>query len=313
MDAPSIAVAVPAYNASAWIVETLESVVGQTSPPDEVVVVDDGSTDDTFERASSVDPAIRVIRQENRGAPGAYNRGFREASSEFVAMCPADDVWQPRKLEWQRETLGANRDIDITFGHAELFGRVSGPFPHPDGTGKLEPARFLAAMYDSCLIAAPTAVVRRRLHEQLGGFNEDISIEDYEFWLRALTSNAAFYFDPRLLVRLRQHDSNLGTSNALLVWELNLWIHRRYEDSVQDKQLVRRVIARDLATIGRCQLGRGNAEAARASYRDSLRQRSSLSALGAALLLHLPGARRSVGWLRSDESGNDSVAAKNAG
>jgi len=313
MDAPSIAVAVPAYNASAWIVETLESVVGQTSPPDEVIVVDDGSTDDTFERATSVDPAIRVIRQENRGAPGAYNRGFREASSEFVAMCPADDVWQPRKLEWQRETLRTNRDVDITFGHAELFGRLSGPFPKPESSGTLEPTRFLAAMYKRCLIAAPTAVVRRGLHERLGGFREDLSIEDYEFWLRALSSNAAFYFDPRLLVRLRQHDSNLGSSNALLVWELNLWIHRRYADAVQDKHLVRRVIARDLATIGRCQLGRGNAVAARGSYRDSLRERSSLSALGAVLLLQLPGAPKIISWLRSDESANNSVAAKDAG
>ena len=298
VSAPSISVVVPAYNAAEWITETLESVLSQSALPDEVIVVDDGSTDDTAEQAARVDPFVRVIRQENRGAPGAYNRGFAEASSDCVAMCPADDRWQPEKIEWQRSVLRDNPDVDIVFGGAEFFGCRTGGFPRPPTSGRLARADFLPELYQRCLIPAPTAVVRRRLHEQLGRFREDIAIEDYEFWLRALTGGAVFYFDERLLVMLRQHETNLGSSNALLVWELNLRIHEWYADAIKDKSLVARVIAADLAAIGRCQLGLGDVRAARASYRGSMRRRFTLGTLPPAALAHAPGAGALLSRLR---------------
>ena len=95
----------PAYQAEPWIGATLETVLAQTCPPDEVVVVDDGSTDRTAKIAGGFGDPVRVVRQSNGGPSAAYNRAFRESNGEFVAMCPADDLWEPDKLELQGKAL----------------------------------------------------------------------------------------------------------------------------------------------------------------------------------------------------------------
>jgi GT2 family glycosyltransferase len=287
--APTISVAIPAFQAEPWIGATLESVLGQTSPPDEVVVVDDGSTDDTGQIAAGFGAAVRVVRQPNAGPSAAYNRGFRESSSDYVAMCPADDLWEPRKLEFQRAALAAEPGLDVVFGGARYFGLEDRDFGGPTESGELDPASFFRAMYVDDLVATPTAVVRRALHDRLGGFREDIPVEDYEFWLRALADGARFYHDPRLLVRLRQHGENLS-SKALLIWELNHWIHKRYAAELGDPALARRTLARDLRMIGRCRLGLGDVDEARAAYRAAAAEQAHPSALAWRLALATPGA-----------------------
>ena len=74
---------------------------------------------------------VRLIEQENRGCPGAFDTGFREARGEFVALCPADDIWEPCKLEWQQDALGAHPEVDVIFGAAQRFGLASGAHPRP--------------------------------------------------------------------------------------------------------------------------------------------------------------------------------------
>src|SRR4051812_2174342 len=114
--APTICVVVPAHNERRWIAETLESVVAQTRPADEIVVVDDGSTDDTGEQVERFGDAVRLVRQANAGCAAAFNTGFAGTSADFVALCPADDVWEPHKLEWQHEVLVQNLEVDVVFG-----------------------------------------------------------------------------------------------------------------------------------------------------------------------------------------------------
>lgn len=304
MTAPSISVAIPAYQAERWLGETLESVFFQTSPPDEIVVVDDGSTDGTVDVARRFGAPVRLVSQDRNGGPAAaYNRAFQEAKGDYVAMCPADDLWEPRKLELQREVLTARPDIDVAFGGARYFGLEERDFVGPPDEGVLDAERFFSAMYRADLVAAPTAVVRRELHHRLGGFREDLAGEDYEFWMRALKCRAVFFYDPRLLVRLRQHGGNLS-SQALPMWEMNHQIHTLYAPDLGDDELARRTLAHDLRTIGRCCLGLGRAEAARKAYRASLAQVAHPAALGWVLALSVPGtqglsdriaARRRVG------------------
>lgn len=281
---PTISVVIPAYNAGPWIDETLGSVLAQTRSPDEIVVVDDGSTDDTAERARSHGKAVTVVQQINGGPPAAYNRGFDLASSDYVAMCPADDLWEAHKLEWQAEVLEANPSVDVLFGRARYFGLREGDHPHPARAGVLANAAFLREMYCADVIPAPTAVVRRRLHASLGRFDTTLPGEDYEFWLRALRAGATFYFDPRLLVHLRQHGGN-ASSQALQMWEMNHRLRRAYAHDVGDPRLSRRLLARDLRVIARCRFGLGEPRRARAAYVASLRQRPSLEAgIGSVLL-----------------------------
>ena len=125
--APRIAAVVPTYDRGALVVRAVESVLAQTRPADEIVVVDDGSTDDTLERLATL-PAdrVRVVSQANAGAAAARNRGVAESSCEWVAFLDSDDVWVPRHLELVAAA------IDATAGAADLyFGDTT--FATPDG------------------------------------------------------------------------------------------------------------------------------------------------------------------------------------
>src|SRR5215207_1519597 len=121
-DGPTISVVVPAYNEERHIAEALDSVLAQTRSPLEVIVVDDGSTDGTLAVVDRYRERVRVVQQENRGCPGAFDTGFREAKGEFVALCPADDVWESEKLEWQQDALRQQPELDVVFGAARRFG-----------------------------------------------------------------------------------------------------------------------------------------------------------------------------------------------
>jgi len=291
-EGPTISVVVPAYNEERHIAEALDSVLAQTRPPREVIVVDDGSTDGTLAVVDRYRDRIRVIRQENRGCPGAFDTGFREARGEFVALCPADDIWEPEKLEWQQHALRERPEVDVVFGAARRFGLGKGDHDRPARSEVLEGRWFAREMYRRNLIPDPSAVVRRSLYLDLGGYQALVG-EDYEFWMRALASGAVFYFDPRLVVRLREHGGNLSY-RALDIWETNHLIHGRYADLAGDPELVRRTLAHDLLMIGYCRAALGRGSEARRSFRSSLEKRFSVLTLVAALLMSIPGVARAL-------------------
>jgi glycosyltransferase involved in cell wall biosynthesis len=291
-EGPTISVVVPAYNEERYIAEALDAVFAQTLAPLEVIVVDDGSTDSTVEVVGRYEDRVRLLQQENRGCPGAFDTGFREAKGDFIALCPADDIWEPRKLEWQRDALASNPKIDVAFGAAERFGLASGPHVRPDREGVLDSIWFARAMYPENLIPDPSAIVRRSLYLDLGGY-EPLVGEDYEFWMRALDADATFYFDPRPVVRLREHGGNLSY-RALDIWETNHLIHERYARLAGDPELVRRTVAHDLLMIGYCRAALGRSGEARRSFRASLRTRLSPFSLAAATAMIVPGVARAV-------------------
>jgi glycosyltransferase involved in cell wall biosynthesis len=101
MTPPLVSVIIPAYNAGPYIAETLDSVLRQTHPHREIIVVDDGSTDDTLHRLEPYRAAIRYIRQANLGVGAARNAGLRVASGDYIAFLDADDLWRPEKLALQ--------------------------------------------------------------------------------------------------------------------------------------------------------------------------------------------------------------------
>lgn len=288
---PSITVAIPAYQTERFIAETLESILAQTHPPDEVIVVDDGSTDGTAGELERFGERIRVIRQPNGGCAAAFNTAFRAASCDFVAECGSDDIWEPHKLERQIEALRANPEIDIAFGAARVFGTAEGCWGLPDSqslqAGILDRRSFARTMYLLNPICPSTLLIRRSLYERLGPFAEDIGTEDYEYWMRSLRGGAVFYYDPAMLVRYRRHDAN-ASSNHLSMRHADLLVHRWYADEVDDPALVREVLAGDYFALGRILRNQNRAREARAAFVASLRQRPTLRALAWALLVSVP-------------------------
>ncbi len=280
---PSISVVVAAYQAEEWIAEALESILGQTLPPYEVVVVDDGSTDGTARELERFGERINVITQSNRGAPAAFNVAFQAAHGDFVAMCGADDVWEPHKLEWQTEAMRRHPEADVLFGHARVIGRVAGEHVRPPGVALLDGAALRDALYRGCVVCAPSVVIRRSLFERLGPFVENFAAEDYEYWFRCLRAGARFYYDPRTLLSWRHHDKNM-TLQVDLVEQCSRQVRRWYAADVSD-----RAIADDLFRTARALVDEGRPLEARRVFRQSLRR--GLRDIGAAT------NRRALVWV----------------
>lgn len=267
---PTISAVVAAYQAEAWIGEALDSILSQTRPPDEVIVVDDGSTDGTARELRRFGAKIQVIGQENRGCPGAFNTAFKAAQGEFVAMCGADDIWVPQKLEWQQQAIEANPQADVLSGHATLIGRVSDEHLRPPGTGMLDSVSLRNAMFHEDCICAPSVVIRRSLFTRLGPFVERFAADDYEYWLRALRAGARFYYDPRTVVYWRQHSSNLS---GRLAWmdECSCQVRRWYKDDLSDRQVVCDGLAPVLFRVARRLVDQERPADARRTFMEALR------------------------------------------
>ena len=172
-----IGVVIPAYNAAAFLPRCLKSVFAQTLKPDEVIVVDDGSIDNTASVAA--EHGARVIRKPNGGLSSARNAGIQNSSSEWIALLDADDMWAPEKLE--RQVACIRSETVLVYTGIRLFDdkgtRGGRPAVDPLSAGK---------MLRYCNPIAPSSVlVRREAVKQDGGFREDIrACEDWEMWVR---------------------------------------------------------------------------------------------------------------------------------
>ncbi len=287
MKSPTITAVVPAYNAERYIGETLEAILSQTRPPDEVVVVDDGSTDATQQELARFRGEIRVVSQENLGHPGAYTRCFEEARGDYVAKCDADDLWEPEKLARQAQALREHPEIDIAFCGAHFFGSKVGPRAPDPGTGLLAGRDFARLLYGGNPVCSSSTLVRRDLYRELGPFVERLPCEDYDYWLRALTAGAVFFYDPCPLVRYRAHEQQVS-SNVLRMHEAEYAVHGWHAGLVEDRRLVQRVRARDLSNIARELSDQGRQREARDAFVSSLRHRPTLRVMAWVLVLSAP-------------------------
>jgi glycosyltransferase involved in cell wall biosynthesis len=293
MSEPTVTALVRVYNGERHVAETIEAILAQTRPADEVLVVDDGSTDATPAVLAGFGPKIRVVRQPNGGLADAFERGFLEAHGDYVANCDADDLWQPDKLERQLAALRRHPEIDIAFGAAEVFGTRAGAFNTAySGEGLLEPAGLRRELYTADRICVSSALIRRALKERVGPFRRAASpCEDYDFWLRSLAAGAVFFQDRATLVRYRVHDDQLS-DNLLKMHEQEAEVHRHNAALTGDRRLVRRVEAQDLSNIGRALGDLDRAGPARAAFLASFRRRPSPRCLVWAAVLSTPGRAR---------------------
>jgi len=268
---PTVSAVVPVFNGERYIAESLRGILSQTRPPNEVVVVDDGSTDATQEELLPFRNEIRVIRQRNQGHVGAMNRLFSEARGDFVAKCDADDIWEADKLERQLEAVRTHPEVDIVVTGSRFFGMVEGPRVSFPEAGVLEPRKLARRLYRRNFVCASSPLVRRELYERLGPFDGTLACEDYDFWLRAFAAGAVFFYDPRLLVRYRVHPQQVS-QNELRMREGVYTVHRRYAGVVRGPHQVRAVQADDLLEIARLIVDQHRPREARTLFVSSLRR-----------------------------------------
>lgn len=204
---PQFSAIIPAFNSAATIAETLESVLAQTFLDFEIVVVDDGSTDDTALILERYTDRITLVTQKNRGLSGARNAGVRAASGRWLALLDADDTWTPDKLHETANAISANPATVMFFSDADCFdldGITSkGAFMPPSSIASPSMADMMAGRFQ---ILPSSAVIRRDAYDTVGGFSEEFrgasGFEDIYFWLR-LREVGPFTYIPQKLVNYR--------------------------------------------------------------------------------------------------------------
>lgn len=193
-----MSVVMPAWNAARFIEEALRSVLDQTVQPTTIVVVDDGSTDETGRLAAAFDPSVTVLRRHHAGVGLSRTAGVVATTSEFVAFLDADDVWLPEKTERQLALMDADASIEAVFCRLDEFrDPVVGP---PAGTRS--PRQSVAAALTS------TALLRRELLTRLGPFAATPVGEWASWWAQARAQGVQERFVPEVLVRRRLHAGN---------------------------------------------------------------------------------------------------------
>ena len=198
-----ISVLIPAFNAGAYVVEAVLSVLAQTLPPAEIVVFDDGSTDGSRSLLEGFGDKIRLLGPERLGFTGARNRLLSEARHEWIAFHDADDIWMPRKLEIQVAWLRANPDHEGCLGLSEQF---------------LEPGCTLPPRFRQALLGKPVAqlfipnlLTHRSVFDRVGGFETaDPSDADSDWFVRARDDGVRIGVVDEILYRRRWHDANLS-------------------------------------------------------------------------------------------------------
>ena len=202
-----VSVIIAAYNAEAYIGEAIESVLGQTVPPDEVIVIDDGSTDGTHSVLDRFGSRIVALTQANSGQAVAVNKGLATARGELIGFCDADDLWTSRKLDMQLALLDHDASVEAVFGKVQQF--VSPDVPEEHRT-RLAPAiEIMPGELKQCML------IRRAALDRIGPFDETLPATFFIAWLgRAKQNGFKIAHVDDIVVRRRLHLGNGGRTNT---------------------------------------------------------------------------------------------------
>jgi glycosyltransferase involved in cell wall biosynthesis len=212
-----ISVVVPAYNAARFLPRCLKSVYAQTLKPEEVIVVDDGSTDNTAALAAEL--GAKVISRPNSGPAAARNAGIQAAAGEWIALLDADDMWAPEKLE--RQTASIRSDIVLIYTGVKVFDDKGS---RNEGGPPIDPVSAKRMLRYANPIPNSSVLVRREAITQQGGFREDIrNGEDWEMWFR-LRHVGQFAAVPGPLTDYYVYPNSLSSNPARMIDELNRFI-----------------------------------------------------------------------------------------
>jgi glycosyltransferase involved in cell wall biosynthesis len=228
----SVSVIMPTFNRAAFIGEALASLLSQTQVPDQIVVVDDGSTDQTAQILSGYGPPITVRSQSNAGPARARNTGLRAATGDLIAFLDSDDTLTPDSIERRVRALEQNADYDAVYSDVLMVNEDCQPLaryskiepgPRPSGLILLELARHN-------LMPIHAFMFRRRCLDEIGLFDEALqSLEDYDFWLRMAGAFRFLYLDEPLAC-YRVHSGMITTMQRERRLADGLALHRRIFD-----------------------------------------------------------------------------------
>ena len=219
-----VSIIMPAYNAANFIAESIESVIHQSYTKWELLIVDDGSVDNTSDVIKNYqvkDPRIKYYRQRNGKQGKARNLALSYAVGKYIAFLDADDVWLPEKLDLQVQEI-INEEADVVFAEAKIFHKIPADSVTvmKSGKGVFEGEKGLKIFLEQNQIPILTAIVKADVLKAIGGFTELPGIqnaEDYHLWLRLLMEKKKLYGSEIIMAGYREHQSSSTISDKLSV------------------------------------------------------------------------------------------------
>lgn len=207
----TISVIIPAYNAACTILETVNSVQQQTFLDFEIIIINDGSTDNLLGQLSAInDPRLKVFSYENGGLPVARNRGIHHATGEYIAFLDADDLWTPDKLELQLAALQSHPKAGVAYSWTYFMDELGQSFhsgQNITATGNI----YADLLVSNFLAHGSNPLIRRVAVDSVGEFNSSLlSAEDWDYWLR-LAAIWEFVLVPKAQIFYRQSSKSMSS------------------------------------------------------------------------------------------------------
>jgi len=219
--APRVSVVVPSYNHAEFVGATLRSIFRQTLAPAEVLVIDDGSTDNSVHviDQSLQDCHLRceLIEQANRGLTATLNEGLARTKGEYFAYLGSDDLWLPEFLTERVRLLESRERAVLAYGHAYLIDEANRIIDCTADWAAYSDGDVRPMLLQTVAPMSPTVVYRRAALEP-DAWNEEAKLEDYDLYLR-LAARGEFAFDARVLAAWRRHESNASWDQAFMLDE----------------------------------------------------------------------------------------------
>lgn len=217
---PTVSVVIAAFNAARWIGETLDSVLAQTYRDFEVIVIDDGSTDETADVVALYGRKVHYFHRENGGQPSARNVGIRAARGSYIAFIDADDLWLPNKLELQMKLLTVRRHLAWVYSDAFYYDTESRSVRKTASQlNKMFDGDILRQLLMGNFIPSPTPVIKKEVFDIIGYFDESPLLrigEDWNMWLKIAAKYIIGYI-PQPLAMVRCHATSMIGSMDLSV------------------------------------------------------------------------------------------------
>ena len=213
----NITTIIPTYNRAEFLIKTINSVLNQTIKPNEIIVVDDGSCDNTKDilKEFILKNQIKYIYQENKGVSSARNKGIENSKGEWITFLDSDDIWEKDKIEQQIEFHNKNKDILFSYtGELWLFNnKIIKQKKHQQ---KKDGFCFEENLQNT-LIGASTVMIKKTIFDEVGVFDESLDVcEDYDLWLRILYKYKVGLIDKPLIKKIAGHQGQLSFSTPLM-------------------------------------------------------------------------------------------------
>ena len=236
-----VSVVIPTFNRARFIAQSVISALKQAKKPDEIIVIDDGSNDQTwdvlkklgFSRSTGKHISLRYIYQENKGVSAARNLGIKESKYNFIALLDSDDIWLEQKLERQMAQLMQQKD-NYRLSHTEEIWFRDGIRVNAKKHYSKSGGDIFQKCLKLCCISPSASLIERSVFDDFGFFDESLLVcEDYDFWLRYCAYEKVHFVDERLTIKNGGHNDQLSRAH----WGLDRYRIYALEKLLQDRNL----------------------------------------------------------------------------